>query len=193
MGEGEQMSVKSRKRAHKNGIDCASLCNPLPQQKQALRVAINQYGQATALFFVLSLVALLGGIGMGPAHLDMGAWGAGGLILGVFGAYGIALIRLIRIRNKLNAIHGAAVQLTEVSCKKITFLCRPISKYSSVVLCAIIVDNQRKAFCYVFPEGFAPSGYLKQHMRSRYVGTQMELTCYKNTSLIKTCPFQQDL
>ena len=61
------------------------------------------------------------------------------------------------------------------------------------MLCAIIVDNQRKAFCYVFPEGFAPSGYLKQHIRNRYVGTHMELTCYKNTNLIKTCPFQQDL
>jgi len=55
----------------------------------------------------------------------MGAWGAGGLILGVFGACGIALIRRIRIRNKLKAIHGAAVQLTEVSCKKNHFLMLP--------------------------------------------------------------------
>ena len=141
-----KMSKKSRKRKERRNID-RSTPDVLSMQKQTMKKAFLDYLGAAIMFFVMALVVLVVGLLTEDAsHSKQILFGATPIIIGFTIFFAFLFLRRFTIYTKINKINSMSEQTIEITCKKVSFLTQPISRYSAVIICIVLTDENGKKY-----------------------------------------------
>ena len=175
------MSKKSRKRKERRNIG-QSIHDVLSIQKQTMKKAFLDYLGATIMFFVMALVVFVVGIlTEDVAHSKRIVFGATPSILGFTIFFAFLFLRRFIIYTKINKIKSMSEQTIEITCKKVSFLTQPISKYSAVIICIVLTDENGKKY-YDIVNGISDS--TKKATRAELLNAKVTLNCYVNTNCV---------
>jgi hypothetical protein len=178
------MSIKSSNRAYKNRNQ-RSASSPLDSQKQTLKLNMFYCLASSVVLFALNILGIIV-VFQGENTRQILVLSIIEMIFaGTFIHCFIAFGRRFKIYQQLNKIQFSTEQLFPIHCNKISFLYKPISKYSSSIICIIIVDEYGNKFYYVYPKE-GPSEFANKFIKQQCLGKHLELNCYKNTYMIKT-------
>ena len=182
------MSLKSRTRTVKKR-ERQSHFDPLVGQKNAIRTAMLEYLGAAVLFGVVAIVVtIMALINESTTRNTSGVIFAEIVVFVIFVYFLISFVRRFIIFLHFRKMIFSTEQSVFVRCQKISFLLRPLSKFSSAILCMIWIDEYGNKFFYVYPEQSAPSEFSKKYMKEKYIGNKIELICYQNTNMVKRLP-----
>lgn len=185
------MSLKSRNRTDKKQI-LHPTDNPLFLQQQSIRNAMLDYFGVSLLFFFFDIVIIvLGFLDKSISSPKTGIIHGILMISVIFICYLVASVRRYSIFKKLSKIKFSTEQSVSVYCRKVQLFLHPESRFSSVVLCVVLLDKNGNKFYYVYPEKSAPSPSFKKRIKEKYIGCNIELICYKDTNIVKFLPSQE--
>ena len=177
------MSKKLRKRKERRNIDRSS-SDVLSIQKQTMKKAFLDYLGAAIMFFVMALVVFVVGIlTEDAAHSKRIVFGATPFILGFTIFFAFLFLRRFTIYTKINKIKSMSEQTIEITCKKVSFLTQPISRYSAVIICIVLTDENGKKY-YNIVNGLSDNA--KKGTRAELLNAKVTLNCYANTNYVKT-------
>lgn len=182
------MSVKSRKKAD-NNHNKHSPSNLLFLQKQAIRNAMLEHLGASVLFLVFAIaVVIIVSLNEFTSPKSPGLILAELCIFAIYIYYLVSFARRFLIFRQLSKIKFSTEQSVSLYCRNIQFYLQPVSRFSSVVLCIVLVDKNGNKFYYVHPMKRAPFDFSRKLIKEKYIGTNVELICYQNTNIVKTLP-----
>ena len=177
------MSKKLCQRKDRRNIDRSSL-NLLSMQKQTMKRAFLDYLGAAIMFFVMALIVFIVGLlTEDVSHSKQIIFGATPIILGFTIFFIFHFLRRFIIFAKINKIKDLSEQTIKITCKKVAFLTQPISRYSAVVICIVLTDENGKKY-YDILNGI--SNIAKKGTRAELLNTKVSLNCYANTNCVKT-------
>ena len=177
------MSKKLRKRKERRNIDRSSP-DLLSMQKQTMKKAFLDYLGATIMFFVMALVVLMVGLLTEDAsHSKQILFGATPIIIGFTMFFTFLFLRRFVIFKEINKITSSSEQTIEITCKKVSFLTQPISRYSAVIICIVLTDENGKKY-YDIVNGISDS--TKKATRAELLNVKITLNCYANTNCVRT-------
>ena len=180
------MSLKSRNRAEceqKNRVT-----NPLQLQKQAIWEAMTKHLAVAALFLVVIGVVLA--IGIYDKISAPTLWLIGLMVGGVSLYFCVAFVRRWVLFGHFEKIKFTTEQSVALHCRQIAFLCEPVSRFASVILCVILKDENGKNFYYIYPKKVAPLTFERKKIRQQYLDKEIVLICYQNTNIVKHLPLK---
>ena len=179
------MSKKSYRKKEQQNLNRQSLDifirqNTLSRQKQIMKRAFLNYLGVVIAFFMLELIVVVVGLSTeDAAHSNR-------IIFGVMVCITIVVVCLLLRRylifSRINKIKFSANQTIEITCKKVRFLTRPISRYSSVIVCIILVDENGKKYYDVTNE---ISDHVKKGTKKELLNAKVSLDCYENTNYVR--------
>ena len=177
------MSKKSRKRKEGRNTD-RSGSDVLSMQKQIMKKVFLDCLGAAIMFFVMALVVFVVGLlTEDAAHSKRIIFGATPILLGFTIFFAFLFLRRFIIYTKINKIKFMSEQSIEITCKKLSFLTHPISKYYFVIICIILTDENGKKY-YDIVNGISDS--TKKAMRAELLNVKFTLNCYTNTNCVRT-------
>ena len=177
------MSKKSRKRKEGRNTD-RSGSDVLSMQKQIMKKVFLDCLGAAIMFFVMALVVFVVGIlTEDAAHSKRIVFGATPLILGFTIFFAFLFLRRFVIFKEIKKITSSSEQTIEITCKKVSFLTQPISRYSAVIICIVLTDENGKKY-YDIVNGISDS--TKKATRAELLNVKITLNCYANTTCVKT-------
>jgi len=182
------VSVKSQKRsarrAEKQPDGFA-----LPQQKAILRAAMLDCLGASILLAIVAGILCVVGIVKQTIAMENGLFAFFfTLILALPVAYFVRFLQRWQIYRQIKNISYSTGQAVPIRCRKVSFLLRPVSQYSHVILCILFRDEAGDAYCYIYPTVQAPSDFVTKQLRSQLQGKNLTLTCYAGTHIVKDFP-----
>lgn len=172
------MKKALKKSKHKKGA------NVLKRQKQTVKKAYLDYLWVTVILVVMALavlaVALFGGDELAS---NQSIFYAPPVILCIAAVYTYLFLRRLLIFLRLNKISGTEMQTVEITCKRVSFITRPISKHFTAIVCIILTDENGKRY-YDVPT-VEMLEFVKREIREDMLNKRVALNCYANTSFVK--------
>ena len=183
------MSTKSRRKKGKQAKGKQSL-DILSRQKQTMKKAFLDYLWVAIMFLVMTLIVFMVGLLTEDAsHSKQIIFGAAPIIFCIAILFIHLFLSRFLIFSKINKIKSSSEQVIEITCKKVTFVTHPISRYSAIIMCFILTDENGKKY-YVITNGI--SDYAKKRIKEELVKSKVSLICYANTSCVKTYQIHTD-
>ena len=176
------MSKKSHRQKEKRCQDRYAP-NILSMQKQIMREAfLDYFGVAVALVVMALVVCMVGFLTEDVSHSKRIIFCATPAILCIAIIFIILFLRCFSVFSKLNKIQCSSEQIVEIVCKKVNFLIYARSKYSTVIICVILTDEQGKRFYFVTKD--IPYD-TKKRLRQTFQNARITLICYAKTNCVK--------
>lgn len=177
------MSKKSRQRKERRNTE-RSISDILSMQKQTMKKAFLDYLGASIMFFVMALVVFVVGLLTEDAsHSKQIVLGATPIILGFSIFFAFHFLRRFVIFKEIKKITSSSEKTIEITCKKVAFLTQPISRYSAVIICIVLTDENGKKY-YDIVKGIY--NIAKKGLRAELLNAKVSLNCYANTNFVKT-------
>ena len=177
------MSKKSRARTNARQVK-KPIPHCLDRQKLTTRQAALESRNMALFFLALVLFPLVLGL-MSEGEGRMILWGL--IVLVPMGTvYLIKAIRRHRLDSELQRIPCSDVTETNIHCTKVQFMTQRVGKYSSVIMCMILYDENGEAFFYVYPKGDERTDYATETLKSSLVGFGITLACYSGTHIVNS-------
>ena len=153
-------------------------------QKQAVRSAALDYFGASALFWVFPIVVLLiKFLDESSSMSDSGFYFVLVILCTISLWFLFLAIRRFSMFRKLQKIESLTERKVDIYCKKISFMFQPYSKHSSLILCAVFVNETGDKFHYIFP--CAPFDCERKNLKKQFYKKRLELICYNDTNIVK--------
>lgn len=182
------MSKKSYRKSEQQNLNRQSLDiflrqNTLSRQKQIMKRAFLDYLGVVIMFFMLELIVIVVVLSTeDAAHSNRIIFGVIPFIVCITIVFVCLFLRCYLIFSRINKIKFSANQTIEITCKKVRFLTRPISRYSSVIVCIILVDENGKKYYDVTNE---ISDHVKKGTKKELLNAKVSLDCYENTNYVR--------
>lgn len=176
------MSLKSRRQREKRKSD-KQRYNPLETQKQILKKTTSDFLGALIMMLVMTLIVLITGFCVDdPAHAKSIFLIAIPLMLLITGIFVFLFTECWMIFRKIKQIQFASEERVTIRCKKISFLSRSVSRFSSVIIGIILTDENGKKYYHII-EGI--SEFAQKSIKQELLHAKIDLVCYQNTNFIK--------
>ena len=183
------MSKKSRARtearqANKQTIDCLAL-----QKEQIHESASEQLTYAIVCLIVTIITAVICVI-YGIKNIQDLSFSFFLFLLPLIPA-GITVIWFVgagrqqRIARLFDGISYASEETVMFRCRKVGFMERQVSKWHSYLFCVVFYAEDGRVFYYVSPNKSGFCSLSSKDIKTRIVGTDMELVCYRGTEIVK--------
>ena len=183
------MSKKSRART-----DARRVKKPIPycldKQKLTARQAALESRNMALFFLALVLLPLVLGL-MSEGGGRMLLWGLV-VLVPVGTVYLIKAMRRYRLDSEIQRIPCSDVTETDIHCTKVQFMTQRAGKYSSVIMCMILHNENGETFFYVYPKGDERTDYATETLKSSLVGFEITLACYSGTHIVKSFKNKQN-
>ena len=182
------MSVKSQKRsARRAQIQPEGFA--LPQQKAILQAAMLDCLGAAILLAIVAGILCVVGIVKQTIAMENGLFAFFfTLILALPVAYFVRFLQRWQIYRQIKRIQYSTGQAVPIRCRKVSFLLRPVSQYSHVILCILFRDEAGQRYCYIYPSALPPADSTVKQLRSQLQGKNLTLNCYAGTHIVKDFP-----
>lgn len=92
-------------------------------------------------------------------------------------------IRRFIIFKKLNKIKSFKEDAIYITCKKVTFLSHPVTRFLTEIICIVFTDENGKKYYNVVKDSSCAS---KKEIKAKLINVRILLNCYANTNCVKT-------
>lgn len=182
------MSVKSQKRSARR-VKKQPDGFALPQQKAILRAAMLDWLYSAIFFLLLTLIVTMVALTSDDRSHRSGIFlYVVPLLLALASVFLWLFLRRWQIYCQIKNISYSTGQAVPIRCRKVSFLLRPVSQYSHVILCILFRDEAGDVYCYIYPTVQAPSDFVTKQLRSQLQGKNLTLNCYAGTHIVKDFP-----
>lgn len=97
----------------------------------------------------------------------------------------VGAVRRQRIARLFDGISYASEETVMFRCRKVGFMERQVSKWHSYLFCVIFYAEDGRVFYYVSPNKSGFCSLSSKDIKTRFVGTDMKLVCYRGTEIAK--------
>lgn len=179
------MSLKSRRKQEERKSN-KQQHNPLETQKQTIKKATLDYLGCLIMMFVMTGIVLITGFCVDdPAHAKGIFLIAIPLMLLITAIFVFLFTECWMVFRKIKQIQFASEESVTIQCKKVSFLLKHVSRFSSIIICIILTDENGKKY-YHITEGI--SEFSKKAIKNELLHSKIALVCYQNTNFIKKYP-----
>ena len=179
------MSLKSRRKQEERKSD-KQQHNPLETQKQIIKKTTADYFGGLIMMFVMTVVVLITGFCVDdPAHAKGIFLIVIPLMLLITAIFVFLFTECWMVFRKIKQIQCASEESVTIQCKKVSFLLKHVSRFSSIIICIILTDENGKKY-YHITEGI--SEFSKKSIKNKLLHSKIDLVCYQNTNFIKKYP-----
>ena len=95
-------------------------------------------------------------------------------------------LRRFVIYRLISKIQYSSEDTITIQCKNVLFLTQPISRFSSVVICTILHNENGDKYYFIYPKGCEVTDFSKKYVKTQFFKNEVELTCYRDTNIVRT-------
>ena len=179
------MSLRSREKSIRRQQERQE--NIFSKQKAAAAIAKKytaDYLYAALLFAALTV--LLAVLAKGDPKDLQNFWCAAPILAAVVLWLLIGFLWRYRFLRTMEKVPFSSTEKRAFVCSRVRVVACPVSRFASEIVGLVLVAQDGKKYCYIFPQTEANSGEVRRRWKRQYVGQKLRCSCYSGTANIES-------
>lgn len=105
------------------------------------------------------------------------------LTVGISSFFVYMVLRRYLVYARFNKINSTVEKDVTITCKKLSFIYKPVTRHSSSIICIIFTDESGKKYYNITKE--IPETEKKK-LKNKFLDSKITLTCYGNTECVRS-------